>query len=71
MTDRQLLGCFIERRDEAAFTALVKRHGPMVWSVCRRLLSHHEAEDAYQTTFLILVRKAASIKRREMVATWL
>src|SRR5919204_5156196 len=69
--DRELLGCFIERHDEAAFAALVKRHGPMVWGVCRRLLSHHDAEDAFQATFLVLVRKAASIVPREMVANWL
>ena len=46
--DQELLGCFIERHDEAAFAALVKRHGPMVWGVCRRLLSHHDAEDAFR-----------------------
>ena len=69
--DGELLGCFIERHDEAALTALVKRHGPMVWGVCRRLLSHHDAEDAFQATFLVLVRKAASIVPREMVGNWL
>jgi hypothetical protein len=69
--DRELLGCFIERNDEAAFAALVKRHGPMVWGVCRRLVSHHDAEDAFQATFLILVRKPASIVPREMVGNWL
>jgi RNA polymerase sigma factor (sigma-70 family) len=69
--DRELLGCFIERHDEAAFAALVRRHGPMVWGVCRRLLSHHDAEDAFQATFLVLVRKAASIVPREMVGNWL
>jgi RNA polymerase sigma factor (sigma-70 family) len=71
LTDGQLLGCFIERGEEAAFAALVKRHGPMVWGVCRRLLSHHDAEDAFQAAFLVLFRKAASIRPREMVANWL
>jgi tRNA isopentenyl-2-thiomethyl-A-37 hydroxylase MiaE len=71
LTDGQLLGCFIEHRDEAAFAALVQRHGPMVWGVCRRLLNHHDAEDAFQATFLVLSRKTASIHPREMVANWL
>jgi RNA polymerase sigma factor (sigma-70 family) len=71
MTDGQLLGCFLEHRDEAAFAALVKRHGPMVFGVCRRLLPHHDAEDAFQATFLVLLKKAASILPREMVANWL
>src|SRR5262249_41663844 len=71
MTDGELLGCFIEHRDDAAFAALVRRHGPMVWGVCRRLLGHHEAEDAFQATFLVLVCKAASVVPRERVANWL
>jgi RNA polymerase sigma factor (sigma-70 family) len=71
LTDGQLLGCLLERRDEAAFAALVKRHGPMVWGVCRRLLGHHDAEDAFQATFLVLVRKASSIVPREMLPNWL
>src|SRR5262245_55506499 len=69
--DGEMLGRFIERHDEAALAALVKRHGPMVWGVCRRLLNHHDAEDAFQATFLVLVRKAATIAPREMVANWL
>ena len=71
LTDGQLLTDYLSRRDEAAFTALVRRHGPMVWGVCRRLLNHHDAEDAFQATFLVLVRKAASIMPRERVANWL
>jgi RNA polymerase sigma factor (sigma-70 family) len=69
--DGELLGRYLERRDEAAIAALVRRHGPMVWGVCRRLLNHHDAEDAFQATFLVLVRKAASIVPRDMVGNWL
>ncbi len=71
LSDGELLGCFIERRDETSLAALVQRHGPMVWGVCRRLLSHHDAEDAFQATFLVLVRKAASVAPREMVGNFL
>ena len=70
-TDGELLGGFIERRDDFALAALVERHGPMVWGVCRRLLNHHEAEDAFQATFLVFVRKAATVAPREMVGNWL
>jgi RNA polymerase sigma factor (sigma-70 family) len=69
--DGELLGRFIERHDESAFAALVKRHGPMVWGVCCRQLNYHDAEDAFQATFLVLVRKAASVVPREMVGNWL
>jgi RNA polymerase sigma factor (sigma-70 family) len=72
MTDGQLLEDYISRHEEAALAALVRRHGPMVWGVCRRVLpNYHDAEDAFQVTFLVLVRKAASIVPREMVANWL
>jgi RNA polymerase sigma factor (sigma-70 family) len=72
LTDGQLLEDFISRCDEAALAALVQRHGTMVWGVCRRLLpNYHDAEDAFQATFLVLVRKAASIVPREMIANWL
>jgi RNA polymerase sigma factor (sigma-70 family) len=72
LTDGQLLGRFIEQRDEAAVAALVRRHGPMVWGVCRRILrAHHDAEDAFQATFLVLIRKAGSVRKREIVGNWL
>ena len=72
LTDGQLLEDYISRRDEAALEALVRRHGPMVWGVCRRVLrNYHDAEDAFQATFLVLVRKAASITSRELLAHWL
>src|ERR1700751_3461760 len=71
LTDGQLLARFIEHREEAAVAALVQRHGLMVWGVCDRLLrNHHDAEDAFQATFLVLVKKAADVPR-EAVANWL
>jgi RNA polymerase sigma factor (sigma-70 family) len=71
LTDGQLLGLFIDERDDHAFAILVTRHGPMVWGACRRLLPTPDAEDAFQATFLVLVRKAGSVVPREMVANWL
>jgi RNA polymerase sigma factor (sigma-70 family) len=72
LTDAELLERFVDRRDEAAFELLVWRHGGMVWSTCRRLLRDaHDAEDAFQATFLALARQASSISKRAAVAGWL
>jgi RNA polymerase sigma factor (sigma-70 family) len=72
LTDAQLLEGYLNRRDAAALAVLVRRHGPMVWGVCRRVVgNYHDAENAFQATFLVLVRKAASIVPRERVANWL
>ena len=71
-TDEQLLQRYIAQRDETAFEALVQRHGPLVWGACRRTLADvHEAEDAFQATFLLLARKASSIVKRESIRSWL
>src|SRR5262249_43302265 len=71
-SDAQLLERFARHGEEAAFETLVRRHGPMVWGVCRRVLTdEHAAEDAFQATFLVLVRKASSIRKREVVGSWL
>src|SRR5437899_257026 len=72
LTDGQLLEAFVVRREEAAFTDLIQRHGPMVLSVCQRVLRDpFAAEDAFQATFLVFSRKARSIANRELVGHWL
>ncbi len=72
MTDGELLTRFLSGRDEDALAALIGRHGPMVWGVCCRVLRHpHDAEDAFQATFLVLVQKAATLPNRETVGNWL
>jgi RNA polymerase sigma factor (sigma-70 family) len=71
-SDRQLLERFAASGDEAAFAAILERHGPMLFGLCRRLLrDEHLAEDVLQATFLVLSRKAGSIRRRDSLASWL
>jgi RNA polymerase sigma factor (sigma-70 family) len=72
IADGELVRRYVERRDEAAFEALLRRHGPMVFGVCRRVLhNEHDAEDAFQATFLILVRKASNLQSPGMIGNWL
>jgi RNA polymerase sigma factor (sigma-70 family) len=72
LTDSQLLDTFLSRREGAAFEALLHRHGPLVLGVCRRVLHNAcDAEDAFQATFLVLVRKAGTLRSRELLANWL
>src|SRR5260370_23363476 len=72
LADKALLERFLTRHDQGAFEALVRRHGPMVLGVCRRVLQDpHDAEDAFQATFLVFVRKAAVIRKRELLGNWL
>src|SRR5947207_2408105 len=71
-SDGRLLDRFIAGRDELAFELLVRRHGPMVLGVCRRITGHAEdAEDAFQAVFLVLARKASCIVPRASVGNWL
>ncbi len=72
LSDGTLLARFVARRDEDAFAALVRRHGPMVLGVCHRILRDaHDADDAFQATFLVLARRAGSITRPELLGNWL
>src|SRR4051812_5170890 len=72
MSDGQLLDRFVGQRDETAFEALLKRHGPMVLRHCRGLLHDaHAADDAFQATFFVLARRASAIQNQHSVASWL
>jgi RNA polymerase sigma factor (sigma-70 family) len=71
-SDRALIESFVSDRDDAAFATLFRRHGPMVLSLCRRVLrNEEEADDAFQATFLVLARKAHSLRSRDTVSSWL
>jgi len=71
-TDQELLRAFLEERAQGAFAMLMQRHGAMVWSVCRRMLGQvHDADDAFQAVFLVLVRKAASLRGQANLGPWL
>ncbi len=71
-SDAEMLERFIARRDEGAFEAILRLHGPMVLGVCRRVARNEaDAEDAFQATFLVLIRKASSVRPRNMVGNWL
>ena len=72
LTDGQLLARYAADRDGPAFAALVARHGPMVISTCRAVLIHeHDVEDAFQATFLVLARKAGSVRAGDALGGWL
>src|SRR5262249_50361622 len=71
LSDAEALRRFAACRDEQAFAVLLQRHARTVWAVCRRLLPEQDAEDAFQATFLVLARKAKTIRKSEAVGSWL
>ncbi|CAN5482460.1 hypothetical protein BH10PLA2_BH10PLA2_27600 [soil metagenome] len=72
MTDAQLLNAFLTSRAEAAFEAILRRHGPMIFGVCKRFLpNQHDAEDAFQAVFIVFARRAGSIRPQSQLANWL
>src|SRR3954463_10245142 len=72
LTEGQLLDRFAHARDEVAFEVLLERHGPMVLGVCRQFLRDpNDVDDAFQATFLVLVRKAGSLRQQELLGNWL
>ena len=72
LDDAELLKRFVAWGDHPAFAELMRRHGPMVWGVCRRVLTNHQAaEDAFQATFLVLLRRAETLTRPERLGNWL
>ena len=72
LPDQELLRRFSSGRDEAAFSALLRRHGPMVLDICRNMLRNEEdAEDAFQATFLVLAQRATAIRKKSSVGSWL
>ena len=72
LPDAELVRRFADSHDQAAFEVLVWRHGPMVWAACRRVAAHcQDAEDAFQATFLVLVRRLAAIRNPDLLGNWL
>src|SRR5687768_284919 len=72
LRDEQLLSRFFKDREDAAFAAILERHGPLVYGVCQRVLCDaNDAEDAFQATFLVLVRKGGTLREPARLASWL